>query len=146
MGAGGDAEGAEAAAEEAERRRRQAVAAVEGYLSAMGARDHERARAFLGEVVTMRFPEAEPMRSADEFLSWSRGRYRRIRKSFAGVDVMRGAGERAVVYIRGTLAGEWPEGGAFEGIRFIDRFELTAGKITHQEVWNDMAAARAGRG
>ncbi len=32
---------------------------------------------------------------------------------------------------------------AFEGIRFIDRFEVTAGKITRQDVWNDIAEVKA---
>ena len=46
-------------------------------------------------------------------------------------------------YTRGTLAGEWPDGTAFSGIRFIDRFEVTDGKITQQDVWNDIAEVRA---
>jgi len=48
----------------------------------------------------------------------------------------------AVVYTRGTLAGAWPDGAAFSGIRFIDRFEVTGGKITRQDVWNDIAEVR----
>ena len=48
----------------------------------------------------------------------------------------------AVVYTQGTLSGEWPDGSAFSGIRFIDRFELTGGKITRQDVWNDMGEVR----
>jgi hypothetical protein len=48
----------------------------------------------------------------------------------------------AVVYTRGTLAGEWPDGTAFGGIRFIDRFEVTDGFITRQDVWNDLAEVR----
>ena len=34
-------------------------------------------------------------------------------------------------------------GACFEGIRFIDRFEVIDGKITKQDVWNDMAEVRA---
>ena len=51
-------------------------------------------------------------------------------------------GARVAVYISGTLHGEWTDGGPFEGIRFIDRFEVTGGKIVLQEVWNDLAAMR----
>ena len=42
-------------------------------------------------------------------------------------------------------AGEWPDGTAFEGIRFIDRFVVVDGKITDQRVWNDLGEARRGR-
>jgi hypothetical protein len=48
-----------------------------------------------------------------------------------------------VVYIKGTLSGEWPDGTPFEGIRFIDRFEIKGGKLISQEVWNDIAEERA---
>ncbi len=41
------------------------------------------------------------------------------------------------------LAGEWPDGTPFDGIRFIDRFELADGKLARQEVWNDLAEAGA---
>ena len=48
-----------------------------------------------------------------------------------------------VVYCRGTLAGEWPDGRAFAGVRFIDRFEIDdAGRIVDQQVWNDLGEAR----
>ena len=50
----------------------------------------------------------------------------------------------AVVYARGALSGEWPDGAAFEGVRFIDRFEITGGKIVRQDVWNDIGEARGG--
>ncbi len=51
----------------------------------------------------------------------------------------RGGDTGASVYCFGTLGGEWPDGTAFDGIRFIDRFELQGGLITRQDVWNDMA-------
>ena len=49
----------------------------------------------------------------------------------------------AGVYCRGTLAGVWPDGATFAGIRFIDRFEVESGKITKQDVWNDIADRKA---
>jgi hypothetical protein len=42
------------------------------------------------------------------------------------------------VYCFGTLYGEWADGSAFEGIRFIDRFTVRAGQLLDQMVWNDM--------
>ena len=50
-------------------------------------------------------------------------------------------GEVVAVYVTGTLHGERPDGTPFEGIRFIDRFEVKAGKILKQDVWNDLAEA-----
>ena len=44
-----------------------------------------------------------------------------------------------MVYCSGTLFGVWNDGSAFEGIRFIDRFEVVNNLLTRQEVWNDVA-------
>jgi hypothetical protein len=38
----------------------------------------------------------------------------------------------------GNLHGVWLDGTSFKDIRFIDRFTLKNGKITFQEVWNDL--------
>ena len=37
------------------------------------------------------------------------------------------------------VSGIMPDGTPFEGIRFIDRFEVTEGLLTRQDVWNDIA-------
>lgn len=44
-----------------------------------------------------------------------------------------------VVYSLGTLYGEWPDGTAFEGNRYVDRYVVRDGLITHMDVWNDSA-------
>jgi hypothetical protein len=49
-------------------------------------------------------------------------------------------GDGAVVYVSGHLSGVFHNGDTFEGIRFIDRFEVVDGKIERQDVWNDLAA------
>ena len=36
-----------------------------------------------------------------------------------------------------------PDGTPFEGIRFIDRFEVRQGRLSRQDVWNDIAEVRA---
>jgi hypothetical protein len=46
------------------------------------------------------------------------------------------------VYVLGTLHGRWLDGRTFEGIRFVDRFEIRDGKIRSQEVWNDAGEVR----
>ena len=101
------------------------------------------ARVFLGEGLAMTFPGTAPMHSLEELIAWSKPRYRSIARTFDGFDAMQGAGDAAIVYCRGTLSGEYHDGSTFEGIRFIDRFEITDGSITRQDVWNDMAETRA---
>jgi len=110
------------------------------YLAAMEARDLEQARSFLASDFTMIFPGGERFDSLDGLLAWSKNRYRFIGKTIGGVhDVAEEDG--AVVYCMGTLAGEWPDGSPFSGIRFIDRFTVRNGKLADQQVWNDLAEA-----
>ena len=114
---------------------------VRAFLSAMEARDLDRAQSMLGEDFVMVFPGTAPMRHLQELVDWARPRYHYVRKSYAGFDQAQ-SGARQVVYARGTLEGEWPDGSAFGGIRFIDRFELSEGRILRQDVWNDIAEVR----
>ena len=110
---------------------------VRDFLSAMEARDLDTARGFLADGFTMTFPGTAPMTTLDELIAWSQPRYRFVRKTYEGFDL---AG--STVYCFGTLSGEWPDGTPFDGIRFIDRFETNAGKLTRQDVWNDMGETR----
>ncbi len=118
------------------------AAIVRDYLVAMEARDTERAQAMLRKDFTMIFPGTAPMTSLQELIDWARPRYKRVTKTYKGFDAMQGPGDAAFVYCRGTLSGEWPDGAPFDGIRFIDRFEVTDGLITRQEVWNDIAEVK----
>ena len=76
--------------------------------------------------------------SAEELVEFSRGRYRNVAKIYDRFDAS-WADDGAIVYCFGTLYGHWLDGVAFEGIRFIDRFEVTDGMISRQDVWNDLA-------
>jgi 4-oxalocrotonate tautomerase family enzyme len=116
-------------------------AVVRAYLDAMQERDLDGASAMLGAGFTMTFPGAEPMTTLAELIAWSKPRYNFVRKTFDSIEAFQN-GDVAVVYTRGTLAGEWPDGSPFAGIRFIDRFELSGGKITRQDVWNDIAEVK----
>lgn len=113
---------------------------VMDYLRAMEDRDLDKARTFLGDGFKMVFPGTSPMSTLDELIEWAQPRYRFVTKTYDCVEAFQA--ERTVVYTRGTLSGEWPDGSAFSGIRFIDRFELEGGKIRRQEVWNDIAEVR----
>ena len=116
---------------------------IKNYLTAMEARDLARARAMLDEGFTMTFPGTKPMSTLEELIEWSKPRYKFVTKTYEGFDAMQSAGDASIVYCRGTLQGEFHDDISFEGIRFIDRFEVINGKITKQDVWNDMAEVRA---
>lgn len=130
------------------RRARQPAAAlpdpaetVRAFLDAMEARDLTRAASFLGVGFTMTFPGGVRMTTLADLVAWAAPRYQHVAKTYDGMDVCATEGG-AVVHCHGTLAGAWPDGAPFEGIRFADRFELTDGKITRQDVWNDLGEAR----
>jgi 4-oxalocrotonate tautomerase family enzyme len=115
---------------------------VRDYLAEMEARDLASAQAMLGPGFTMTFPGTAPMATLHELVDWARDRYRFVTKTYEAVEAFHAGGE-AVVYARGTLAGEWPDGAPFSGIRFIDRFALRGGLIVRQDVWNDLGEVRA---
>ena len=111
------------------------------YLRLLEARDVPGAKALLAEGFEMTFPGTAPMQSLDALVAWAATRYRFVTKTFDAVDAFQGE-NTAVVYVRGTLAGQWPDGTPFDGIRFIDRFDVKDGKLQRQEVWNDIAEVR----
>ncbi len=114
-----------------------AVAVVREFLAAMETRDLEKAQSMLADDFTMVFPGARPMRKLEELIAWAKDRYARVAKTYERFDTAPGA-DGVAVYCFGTLHGEWLDGRAFEGIRFIDRFTIADGKIADQRVWNDM--------
>ncbi len=122
------------------------VELVRTYLSLMEQREIAAAEAMLAEGFTMIFPGTSPMTKLQELIDWAAPRYRFVTKTYRGFDALQSAGAEAVVYARGTLAGEWPDGTSFGGIRFIDRFEITAGLIGRQDVWNDLGEVKAAQG
>ena len=114
---------------------------VETFLKTLEARDLPAAQRFLAPGFTMEFPGGNRFTGLDELVAWSSPRYRHVRKSYDWVDALHD-GDAIVVYCSGTLAGEWPDGGAFTGIRFIDRFVVQDGQLVDQKVWNDLAEFR----
>jgi hypothetical protein len=115
---------------------------IRSYLSAMEARDIETARSMLAEGFVMNFPAALGLKTLEELIAWAGPRYRFVKKTYDSFEAFQ-QGRVTIVYAMGTLSGEWPDGTSFENIRFIDRFELADGKITRQDVWNDMAETKA---
>lgn len=115
-----------------------AVATVEKFLRLVEARDLDAAARYLADGVTITFPGGRQFSSLAEQVASSAGRFRSVRKVFERFDAVPD-GESVIVYAFGTLQGEAVDGSPFSGVRFIDRFELTAGRIVDQKVWNDMA-------
>lgn len=117
---------------------------VRAYLDTMEARDLERAKRFLAPGFAMTFPGNRCFTELEAMIGWAKPRYRWVKKRYDRFDVAQGS-TGTHVYCFGTLYGEWSDGTAFEGIRFIDRFTVRAGKLVDQMVWNDMGEV-AGRG
>lgn len=115
---------------------------VLGYLRAMEDRDLDRARRCLHPDFFMVFPGNRRMTDLDALVAWSRTRYRFVRKSFEETDLGTDRQGRPVVVCCGMLSGEWLDGTAFSGIRYVDRFVLQDGLLREQHVWNDLAEAK----
>lgn len=116
---------------------------VQSFLSAMQDRDIPRAQTFLADGFTMTFPGTGAMHTLQHLIDWAAPRYKFVTKTYVGFDTMQSADDAAIVYCRGTLSGEWPDGTPFDGIRFIDRFEVVGHTLTKQDVWNDIAETKA---
>lgn len=115
---------------------------VRAFLTAMEARDLDGAKGFLADGFSMEFPGGARFSRLEDLVEWATGRYRFVRKSYEAFEEAFGE-DGPVVYCFGTLAGEWPDGTPFGGVRFIDRFDIRDGMIAAQKVWNDLAEARS---
>ncbi len=90
------------------------------------------------------FTGGRAMREPADCTKFNASRYKWVKKRIERTDsVIASAQEAArgetVVYSIGTLYGEWPDGKPFEGNRYVDRYVVKNGLITHMDVWNDSA-------
>lgn len=113
---------------------------VHSYLSAMEARDLNTAKSFLADSFIMTFPGGASFSQLEDLVTWSKDRYRFVKKTFHSTSTSYGVNTISVT-CTGVLHGEWPNGEVFEGVRFIDLFQIKNGKLIQQEVWNDLALA-----
>lgn len=98
------------------------------------------------------FTGGRAMRAPADCTKFNASRYKWVKKRIERTDVVIQTTEEAasgetVVYSIGTLYGHWPDGAPFEGNRYVDRYVVKNGLITHMDVWNDSAEwllARAG--
>jgi phenylpyruvate tautomerase PptA (4-oxalocrotonate tautomerase family)/ketosteroid isomerase-like protein len=114
---------------------------VRDFLGAMERRDMLAAKAMLSADFSMTFPGDASFATLEQLIDWARPRYQRVGKVYERFDTVPGM-EDATVYCFGTLEGVWPDGTAFSGIRFIDRFTVRGGLLVDQKVWNDLDAVR----
>ena len=113
------------------------VAKVERFIELSMAGD-PASNAFLAPNVEITFTGGRRFAAPQEIGAFNATRYRRVKKKIAGFDIAPGANE-TVVYCHGTLHGEWLDGTAFEGNRFVDRLVFSGGQIVKIDVWNDSA-------
>lgn len=114
-----------------------ALAIVRKYLAASEARRLDEARRLLAPDAELSFPGGG-YGSLEEMVAAAAGRYRWVKKAPTAWDAAGRADGTVVVVTTGTLFGENLFGVPFQGVRYIDRFELRDGKITRQQVWNDL--------
>ncbi len=116
----------------------QAKAIVEAFLVASMIPDPDQAATYLDDDAVILFTGARRMTHPREMTDYNAARYTWVKKNMERSDVAPGVGE-TVVYCLGTLYGEWKNGDAFEGNRYVDRFVVKNGKIVKIDVWNDSA-------
>jgi hypothetical protein len=124
------------------------AATVDTFLATLMIPDPVAARRYCAPELEIVFTGGRHMSDPAECAAFNRSRYNWVKKKFERTEVVAGGTrEETVVYNLGTLYGEWPDGTAFSGNRYVDRYVLRGGLIVRMEVWNDSAEillARAG--
>lgn len=130
------------------------AAVVDEFLRLIMLPDPVAARRYTAPGLAIRFTGGRAMADPAECTAFNKDRYKWVKKRIERTetvsairvhDVQTGAPpapadpEAVVVYSIGTLYGEWPDGTPFEGNRYVDRYVVRGGLITHMEVWNDSA-------
>ncbi|SDH93947.1 hypothetical protein SAMN05216338_101564 [Bradyrhizobium sp. Rc2d] len=111
---------------------------VKAYLTASMIPDPDAAAAYVAPGTIITFTGGREFDHPRGPTTFNAKRYRWVKKKMDRFDVCPGHGE-TIVYSVGTLYGEWKDGTAFEGNRYVDRFVVRNGKITKMDVWNDSA-------
>lgn len=116
------------------------AAVVDEYLRLLMIPDPAAARRFVAPGLEIRFTGGRAMSDPAECAAFNATRYRWVKKRVDATETVAGGSpEATVVYSLGTLYGEWPDGTPFEGNRYVDRYVVKHGLITHMGVWNDSA-------
>jgi limonene-1,2-epoxide hydrolase len=118
-----------------------AVELVREFMDALVRRDLAAASTHLAPGFELLVSGNHRFRTLAEFAAFSRQRNGAIRKSVEAIEACESATGIAV-FAHGTMSGEWLDGSAFSGVRFIDRFHVVDGRIASMQVWSDMAEFR----
>jgi ketosteroid isomerase-like protein len=119
---------------------RSPAALVDEYLRLLMIPDPAAAAAFIAPDLRIRFTGNRAMRAPAECTAFNAARYAWVKKKVERTEVVEGGTtEGTVVYSLGTLYGAWPDGTAFEGNRYVDRYLVRDGLIAEMDVWNDSA-------
>lgn len=121
-----------------------AAAVVDEFLRLIMLPDPVSARRYVAPGLRIRFTGGRAMADPTECTAFNAARYKWVKKRIECTETVAtrspaGADGETVVYSIGTLYGEWPDGQPFEGNRYVDRYVVKAGLITHMDVWNDSA-------
>ena len=117
-----------------------AAALVNEYLRILMIPDPAGVQRLVSPQLRIRFTGGREMRNPAECTAFNASRYRWVRKRIERTEVVAGGTpEHTVVFSSGTLYGEWPDGTAFEGNRYVDRYVVSHGLIEQMDVWNDSA-------
>ncbi len=116
------------------------AAVVDEYLRLLMIPDPDAARRWIAPGLQIRFTGGRTMDDPSECAAFNATRYRWVKKRVESTEtVAGGTAGLTVVYSLGTLYGEWPDGTAFEGNRYVDRYVVSHGRILQMDVWNDSA-------
>lgn len=123
---------------------RSAAEVVNEFLRLIMLPDPVAASRFTAPDMKILFTGGRAMKAPAECTKFNASRYKWVKKRIERTEtVLANAEEMArgetVVYSLGTLYGEWPDGTPFEGNRYVDRYVVRHGLITHMDVWNDSA-------
>jgi len=115
-----------------------AIAIVEDFLAAVGRGDLESAGTHLAPDAVMIFPGDRRYTTLRDLADASATRYRHVDKHRTEYEAFAESSGDLVVWSMGTLYGENNQGVKYDGVRYVDRFRLRAGRIVEQRVWNDL--------
>ncbi len=121
-----------------------AAAVVNEFLRLIMLPDPVAASHYTAPGMKILFTGGRPMSAPAECTNFNASRYKWVKKRIERTETVIAGSNGAmhdefVVYSLGTLYGEWPDGTPFEGNRYVDRYVVNSGLITHMDVWNDSA-------
>ena len=116
------------------------AAVVDEFLLLVMIPDPAAASRFTAPDIRIRFTGNRAMTRPADTSAFNAKRYAWVKKRIERTEVVAGGTPaETVVYSLGTLHGAWPDGTAFEGNRYVDRYVVRHGLIVGMDVWNDSA-------